>query len=86
MRLLARGLGGGWYQADGGAELAKGADRTSKAAAQVGELVNHRDGDRDEQGGQDQQEEEDGEQHWISRILREADRWFLVLENSSLSS
>ena len=71
LRLLARGLRGGWHQADGRAELAKRADRTSNApAAQVGDLVNHRDGDRDEQRGQHQQEEEDREQHWISRFLR----------------
>ncbi|HTF09441.1 MAG TPA: hypothetical protein VK659_14840, partial [Asanoa sp.] len=75
LRLLARGLCGRWHQADGRAELAKRADRTSNAsAANVGELVNHRDGHRDEQRGQDQQEEHDREQHWISHILREADR------------
>ena len=44
LRLLARGLPGGWHQADGRAELAKRADRTIKApAAQVGDLINHRD-------------------------------------------
>src|SRR6185437_10377861 len=48
------------------------------AAAPVAELVNHRDGDRDEQRGQHHQEDHDREEHWISRILRGAESSVLL--------
>ena len=76
VRAREAALGGGRHQADGRTELA--GRTSSKLVAPVAELMDHGDGDRDEQRGQNHQEYDDREEHGFSRILREADRWTVL--------